>query len=105
MDKRDSEKMIQLAREGKQISKILEEDFHDSGYDYSDIYCEVHNAGERSSLGVRRMISNRLNKLIIASKNEQKEIVEEIDCFVWHIYNRYKENQQKLDEIRSIINR
>lgn len=27
MDKRDSEKMIQLAREGKKISRILDEDF------------------------------------------------------------------------------
>jgi hypothetical protein len=102
VDKRDSDKMIQLAREGKQITKIFEEDF--PNYDYWEVYWEVYGAGERSSLGAKRMISNRLNKLSSASKNEQKQIIDEIDDLVWHLYSRYKENQQKLDQIRSIIN-
>jgi hypothetical protein len=103
MDKRDSEKMIQLAREGKQISKILEEDF--PLYDYWEIYCEVYGAGEISALGAKRMISNRLGLLATASKSEQKEIIEEINDLVWRLYTRHKENQQKLDEIRGVINR
>jgi len=102
VDKRDSDKMKQLAREGKQITKIFEEDF--PNYDYWEVYWEVYGAGERSSLGAKRMISNRLNKLSSASKNEQKQIIDEIDDLVWHLYSRYKENQQKLDQIRSIIN-
>jgi hypothetical protein len=103
MDSRDSEKIIQLAREGKQITKIWDEDF--PNYDYWDIYWEVYGAGERSSLGTKRMISNRLSKLTSVPKSEQKEIIEEINNLVWHLYNRYKENQQKLDEIRGVINR
>lgn len=66
MDQRDSEKIIRLAREGKQISKIWEEDF--PNYDYWEIYVEVHAAGERSSLGIKRMITGRLNKLQTAKK-------------------------------------
>lgn len=54
VEERDSKKMIQLAREGKQISKILEEDFPE--YDYCDVYFEVYGSGEKSSLGIRRMI-------------------------------------------------
>lgn len=103
MDKRDSEKMIQLAREGKQISKIWEEDF--SQYDYWDIYVEVYGAGEKSSLGTKRMITNRLYKLSSLSKKEQAELIKEIDELVCYLYDRYKESQQKLDDIRAVVNR
>lgn len=103
MDKRDSEKMVQLAREGKQISKIWEEDFPQ--YDYWDVYVEVYGAGEKSSLGTKRMITNRLNKLSSIPKREQDELIQEIDELVCYLYNRYKESQQKLDDIRGVINR
>lgn len=103
MDSRDSAKIIQLAREGKQISRICDEDF--PNYDYWDIYLEAYGAGERSSLGVKRMISNRLGKIPAASRSEQEQIAEEINNLVWHLYNRYKENQQKLDDIRGIISK
>jgi len=103
MDKRDSEKMIKLAREGKQISKILQEDF--PNYDYWDIYCEIYGAGERSALGVKRMITNRLCKLTATPANEQQVIIDEINDLVYHLYSRFKENQEKLDEIRSTIAR
>lgn len=103
MDKRDSEKIIQLAREGKQISKIWDEDF--PNYDYWEIYVEVYGAGEKSSVGTKRMITNRLNKLSSLPQKEQDEVIKEIDELVWHLYSRYKESQHKLDEIRAVINR
>lgn len=103
MDKRDSEKMIQLAREGKKISKILDEDF--PGYEYWDIYCEVYGAGEKSSLGAKRMITNRLKKLTSLPKKEQDKLVEEIDELLCYLYARYKESHPKLDYIRTVINR
>lgn len=103
MDKRDSEKMIQLAREGKQISKIWDEDFPQ--YDYWEIYVEVYGAGEKSSVGAKRMITNRLNKLSSLPKNEQDELIKEINELVCYLYDRYKESQQKLDDIRAVINR
>ncbi|MCT8975123.1 hypothetical protein N4T77_00770 [Clostridium sp. CX1] len=103
MDKRDSERIVQLAREGKQISKIWEEDFPQ--YDYWDIYIEVYAAGEKSSLGTKRMITNRLYKLTSLPKKEQDELIKEIDELVCYLYNRYKESQQKLDDIRGVINR
>lgn len=103
MDKRDSEKMIKLAREGKAISKIAEEDFPE--YFYWDIYVEVYGAGEKSAVGVKRMISNRLKKLPSLSTNEQQYMIDEINELVWHLYNRYRESQVKLDDIRAVIER
>jgi len=103
MDKRDSEKMIQLAREGKIISRICEEDFPQ--YDYWDVYFEVYQAGEKSSVGAKRMITNRLNKLSSLPKREQTELINEINELVCYLYNRYKESQQKLDDIRAVVDR
>lgn len=103
MDARDSEKMVKLAKEGKEVSKILQEDFPQ--YTYWDIYWEVYGSGEKTSMGVRRMITNRLNKIVNLQPMEQRVIIDEIDELVWHLYDRYKESQQKLDDIRSIIGR
>lgn len=102
MDDRDEKQIAKLAREGKPISKICE-DFPD--YDYWDVYCAAYYAGERSSVGVKRMITNRLNKLDSANQKQQEELISEIKDLVWHLYVRYQEGQQKLDEIRKIINR
>lgn len=101
MDKKDADKIIGLVGEGKRISKICEENFPE--YDYWDIYCTAHDAGERSSLGTRRMITNRLNKLAMCSINERQNIIDEVDDLVWYLYNRYKDSQQKLENIRKII--
>jgi len=103
MDKRDSDKIVQLAREGKQISKIWEEEF--SQYDYWEVYVEVYGAGEKSSVGAKRMITNRLNKLTSLPKKEQDDVISEIDELVCYLYSRYKESQQKLDDIRATLNR
>lgn len=102
MNQKDSESIVALAREGKQISKIWSEDFPE--YDYWEIYMEVYGAGERSSIGVKRMITARLNKLVTADKQQDRErIIEELNELVLHLYSRYKSSQQKLDEIRDVI--
>lgn len=103
MDERDSKKIIQLAREGKEISKICEEDFPQ--YDYWDVYFEVIVAGEKSSVGVKRMITNRLKKITSVPKDEQVELIDEINHLISHLYDRYKESQIKLDKIRNVINK
>ncbi|MEN6462679.1 MAG: hypothetical protein ABFC94_15085 [Syntrophomonas sp.] len=102
MDARDEKQIIKLAREGKQISKICD-DFPQ--YDYWDVYCAVYGAGEKSALGTKRMITNRLNWLLKSSPQQQTDLIEEINDLVWHLYTRYQESQKKLDEIRHIINR
>jgi hypothetical protein len=96
----DSNKMKTLAQEGRQISKIME-DF--PGYSYWDIYFEVHGRGQRSALGVKRMIANRLNRLVDATKEERKTIVDEVDDLVWHLYNNHITNQRKLQKIRKAL--
>ena len=74
--KRDSARMRRLAKEGKQISKIAAEDF--PKLDYWDVYIEVYGAGERSSRGMKKMISIRLNKRHSSNKKERGVIVEEL---------------------------
>ncbi|MDL2253807.1 hypothetical protein LJC49_07015 [Ruminococcaceae bacterium OttesenSCG-928-I18] len=103
MDQRDAKQMVTLAKEGKQISKIWREDFPQ--YGYIDIYIEVYGQGEKSSLGVKRMISSRLKKLIHAAPEEQELLIDEIDELVGHLYERYKSNQKKLDMVRTVIDR
>ncbi|MBC8549346.1 MAG: hypothetical protein H8D23_06815, partial [Candidatus Brocadiales bacterium] len=93
--KKDSAEMKRLAQEGKQISKIQKEDFKE--YSYWDIYIEVYGSGERSSVGIKRMITGRLNKLINSPKSERRLIVKEIDELVWHLYENHKINQKKID--------
>lgn len=101
MDSRDTQKMIKLAREGKDIAKIWDEDFPQ--YDYWDIYNIVYDAGEKSSLGMRKMITHRFNKLSSQITPEQQEILDEVDDLVWRIYDRYRESQKKLQKIRQAI--
>jgi len=102
MTNQDKEKMVLLAREGKRISKICKEDFQDE-YTYDDVYFEVYAEGERSAMGVKRMISNRLKKLSTLSPQEQEKMIEEIDDHVWYLYSRYKESQTRIEDIRNII--
>jgi len=101
LDKRDSQKIIQLAREGKQIAKIWREDFPQ--YDYWDIYVEAYAAGEKSAIGVKRMITTRLDKITSSTVEKQKELVDEIGELVGHLYSRYQEGQKSIDNIRKII--
>lgn len=99
---KDVKAMQKFAREGKLISRIQKENF--SQYDYWDIYTCVYRLGERSSLGVKAMITARLNQLVSTRRtNERKIIIQEIKQLVSHLYERYKENQEKLEKIRKIL--
>ncbi len=101
ISQKDSKRMQRLAGEGKQISKIVEEYF--PGLDYSDVYIEIYGAGERSSRGIKSMITTRLNNLVDSTKNERREIVGELRELVWHLYEKHKKNHQKLDKIRKAL--
>jgi hypothetical protein len=100
--KNDSQKMQRLTQEGKRISKIVKEDF--PSLSYWDVYVEVYGAGERSSLGVKRMITNRINAVVKStSKSERRDIAEELHELVWHLYNNHKINTEKLAKIRDVL--
>jgi hypothetical protein len=101
LDERDTKKMIQLAREGKRISKIWEVDF--PNYDYYEIYGEIVLAGEKSIMGVKRMITTRLKKIAAASDSKRDGLIDEVNNLVLYLYVRNKEHQKKLDEIRKVI--
>jgi hypothetical protein len=104
IDKRDIETMKRLAGEGKQITKIVDEDF--PNYEYLEIYETVYSSGGQSALGVKRTIANRLNELYEAGRKQDRvNIIDEIDELVWHLYESLKKNQKKLDSIRAIINK
>ncbi len=98
---KDAAKMKRLAQEGKPISKIFVEDFPD--LDYWDVYIEVYGSGERSSRGIKKMISIRLNKLVDSNKAERRVIVRELHDLVWHLYENHKTNQRKLAKIRKTL--
>jgi hypothetical protein len=100
---KDGDRMRRLAQEGKPISRIMYEDFPST--DYWEIYVEVYGKGERSATGMKRMISNRLKWLQSTdSQAEKNTIINEINELVWHLYENFKKNQQKLDKIRKVLN-
>ncbi|HEX2866573.1 MAG TPA: hypothetical protein VHO03_06005 [Ignavibacteriales bacterium] len=102
ISKSESNKMRRLAQEGKQISKIVEEDF--PNLDYSEVYIEVYSNGERSSTGIKRMITKRLEDIVASkSKLERKAKAEELNELVWHLYDNHKINQKKLSKIRAAL--
>jgi len=102
ISKADSERMRRLAREGKRISKIRAEDF--PGLTYADVYGEVYGGGDRSAQGAKKMISNRLKAIAAAeSKEERQRLAREIDDLVDYLYENHKQNQQKLQRIRTVL--
>lgn len=101
ISKRDKQKMIRLAQEGKQISDIMKEDFPEWGYD--EIYVEVYGGGQRAARGIKVAITNRLNKLVDSTKIDRRSIVKELNDLVWHLYNNHKTNQKKIKKIRDAL--
>lgn len=99
--KKDKQLMTRLAQEGKPITKIWRDNFSELGY--WDIYIEVYGAGQRASGGIKRMITNRLNKMVGATKPERRIIVKELNDLVWHLYSNHKINQAKIDKIRKAL--
>jgi len=104
MKTKDKSMIQQLAKEGKQISKIMENDFPE--YEYLEIYEAVYSSGGRSALGAKRTIANRLNTLIeTGKKGERTAIVEEVSDLVWHLYDSLKASQKKLETIRKTLDK
>jgi len=100
--KADSKKMQRLAQEGKKISRIKKEDF--PSLTYWDVYVEVYGAGKRSALGVKRMITTRIDAVAASkSKKDRQAIAEDLQELVWHLYDNHKANQAKLARIRSAL--
>lgn len=100
--KKDVQKMRRLAQEGKQISRILADDF--PKLDYGDVYWAVYGEGERSSQGIKKMISFRIQKLVDThSQQERKGIAQELNDLVWHLYQNHKTNFDKLSRIRAAL--
>ena len=99
----DANRMKTLVREGKRITRIVDEDFPQ--YEYWDVYYEVYGCGEQSAQGVKWMITNRLNQLSSASTQERQGIVVEIGDLVWYLYDNYKNSQRKLAGIRKILSK
>ncbi|MCK5852615.1 hypothetical protein KAH27_06250 [bacterium] len=104
MNSKDKTSIQALAKEGKQISKIMEQDFPE--YEYWEIYEAVHDGGGKSALGVKRTIANRLITLSDTRKKEERaEIIEEVEELVWHLYDSLKASQKKLDAIRKTLDK
>lgn len=102
ISKVDSKKMQRLAQEGKKISAIHKEDYPQFGY--WDIYVEIYGAGKRSAMGVKRMITSRINAVAESkSKQERLEIAAELQELVVHLYSDHKKNHVKLAKIRSAL--
>lgn len=102
MNAKDKTAIQALAKEGKQLSKIMEQDFPE--YEYWEIYEAVYDGGGKSALGVKRTIANRLNTLSETRKKEERtEIIEEVEELVWHLYDSLKASQKKLGAIRKAL--
>lgn len=100
--KAESKKMQSLAKEGKKIADIQKQDF--PKFSYLDVYLEIYGTGGRGAIGVKRMITNRINVIAASkSKSERKEIAVELQELVWHLYNNHKSNQAKLAKIRETL--
>lgn len=104
MNKKDVSAIQALAKEGKRLSKIMEEDFPD--YEYWEIYEAVYDGGGKSALGAKRTIANRLATLAKTGKTKEREvIIEEVEELVWHLYDSLKSSQQKLQAIRKTLDK
>ena len=93
--------MKRLVKEGKQITKIVKEDFPQ--YDYWDILYQLYDAGAQSAQGVKWMITNRLNQLPQADATIAKTVIQEIHDLTWYLYDNYRNNQRKLEAIRDAL--
>lgn len=102
ISKADSKKMQALASEGKQIKQIREHYF--PHLSYGDVYIEVRGGGGRGALGVKRMITARIDAIVESKKiAERTEIAEELNELVWQLYKNHKTNHEKLSRIRKAL--
>jgi hypothetical protein len=102
ISKSDSNKMRELAQEGKPISKIVNDYFPE--LDYWEVYLQVQGQGGHSAVGVKRTITNRLNEMVTnPSKPEREAIAKELNDLIWTLYNDHKTNHDKLRKIRGAL--
>ena len=87
ISKKDVERMRRLAQEGKQVSKIQKENFHD--YTYEQIYTVIYEAGGRAAQGMKRMITTRLNKLLHSNKETRASLIDETKRLVLDLYENH----------------
>lgn len=98
----DRSRILHLVQEGKQISKIAEEDF--PNLDYWEIYWVAWEGGERSARGAKRMITRRLNLLVGAGRREDRErLIDEIGDLVSNLYRNHRKSAEKIDKIRKAL--
>ena len=88
--------------EGKKISEIRRENFPESSY--AEIYSAAHDGTDGSSLGIKKKITYRLNKLVAANSKIQKdEFATDIRDLVNSLYRQHKDMSAKLAEIRDVL--
>jgi hypothetical protein len=102
ISKEESKKIQQLAQEGKQTKRILEDYF--PNLTYSEVAAEVRDWGERSALGRMRMITRRIHDLAeCSSESERLERAKELQKLVRELYNNHKSSHDKLTTIREAL--
>ena len=101
MDDADKNRIVRLAQEGKQISRIMEEDF--PALDYWEVYWAAYGGGQRSAQGIKRMITHRLGLLDGANRAQRRELIQEIAELVSQLYRNHRTNSKKLDTIRKAL--
>ena len=104
MTKKDKASIQTLAAEGKQITKILAEDFPE--YEYIEIYEAASDSTWKTTQGVKRSITKRLKTLTTTRKKPERiEIIEELSDLTCHLYDSLTKCQRKLSAIRKTLDK
>lgn len=100
--KEESKKIQQLAQEGKQTKRIVEDHF--SHLTYGEVAKEVRDWGERSALGRQREITRKINTLTACGNLVERErMAKDIQKLVKDMYYAYKASHDKLSTIREAL--
>ena len=99
INKSELESMNDLLAKGKTVAD-LEKIF--SQYDYWEIYWQV---SDYSFLGKKRIITNRLKKLVTTKTTEveRKKLAAEAQALLDELYAQLKSNSAKLIEIDRVL--
>ena len=103
MDDATQEHIARLAQEGKQISRIVAEDFPE--LDYEEVYSAAYRGGQPPAQGLMRMITTRLTRLKTARRSARAELVDEVHDMVRHLYRNHRTNAGKLNTIRKALDK
>lgn len=98
ISKIELEKMNDLLANGRTIADLAK-DF--PKYDYWEIYWQVNDF---SFLGKKRIITNRLKKLVTAkSQDDRRQLVQDAQVLLNELYKQLKNNSAKLIEVDRIL--